>query len=336
MVIGKTALLVTTLGLVFVAAAVTIYAVHPDFIFGNPLFQGPEGRSSQDKTPSGVPSTDTSGMMDKSQESQLSPPNPPAPDKVSPPSPSVPGVSPPRRSPTTGGSGGGGSSGGDSGGVIYTGVPVVSPIPVQFGNQTKLLVFMINATDPDGKSLTYSANNVPANASFHTGTREFSWVPLTTQHGFYIVNFSVSNGVHIVYLDVKIYVYNIGNQAPVWTITPEQEVNETEMITFQVSAIDPDGDPITYSVTNIPANATFDASTQIFTWTPVLGQAGDYYMNFTASDGILSTDMEVEIEVESGEGPTPVPEFPVPGVPVAILAAGALIISLIRIKKPGQ
>lgn len=349
MVIGKTGLLATKIGLILVVVALAVYVVHPAQIFGNPLFMGPEGRSSQDKTPSGSPTSDIPGAGD---DSQLSPTSPSAPDQAAPSSSDIPpgGSSPQAAGPggasggsSRGSSGGTGDSGSDGGGAsdggstgggggTESGIPVMTPIPSRSVNQTELLVFTVSATDPTGMTLTYSANNVPVNASFDPATHVFSWVPLTTQHGWYLVNFSVTNGVHSTSGDARIYVYNLGNRPPVWTITPEQEVNETELLSFQVSATDPDGDPITYSASSLPMNATFDPSTQVFTWTPGLGQEGEYNVTFTASDGMLKSDMVVEIDVES-EGPTPVPEFPMPGVPVAILAGAALMISIVRAKK---
>ena len=55
---------------------------------------------------------------------------------------------------------------------------------------------------------------------------------------------------------------------------------------LNLSATDPDGDPLTYSVANPPTGSTFDPAHGIFTWTPNLIQAGTYpNVVFGASDG---------------------------------------------------
>ena len=57
------------------------------------------------------------------------------------------------------------------------------------------LTFTIFATDADDDTLTYSASNLPAGASFNASTRQFSWTPTSAQAGSYPnVLFSVSDG----------------------------------------------------------------------------------------------------------------------------------------------
>lgn len=321
------------MGMILVVSALVIYAAHPSQVFGSPQFQGPDGGSGQDKTPSGSLSSSDPGAVDNF---QLSPPNaqetsnPPVNPQLAPLDSNVPGVLGGGSSDSGGASGGGGAGGGSNT------PPVMISIDTQRVNQTELLMFTVRASDPEGQVLTYSANNLPLNSSFDTATQEFSWVPLTSQHGSYLVNFSVSDGVYSANEDVKIYVYTQGNQPPVWTIIPAQSVNETELLSLQVNAVDPDGDPVTYSASGIPVNALFDAPMGLFTWIPSIGQTGTYTVMFTASDGMLQANSGVGITVNPVGGPTPVPEFPLPGVPVAILAAVALLISMIRTKKPGQ
>jgi hypothetical protein len=56
------------------------------------------------------------------------------------------------------------------------------------------LTFIINATDPDGNNITYSASNLPINATFNPATRTFSWTPSPAQVGAYMVIFSADDG----------------------------------------------------------------------------------------------------------------------------------------------
>ena len=74
------------------------------------------------------------------------------------------------------------------------------------------------------------------------------------------------------------------NQTPILDTIEDKVVNEGELLEFTVTADDPDGDNLTYSVTNIPTGATFNPGTQIFSWEPDLGQAGDYTVVFTVTD----------------------------------------------------
>lgn len=54
--------------------------------------------------------------------------------------------------------------------------------------------YTINATDPDGDSLTYSASVKPSWLSFNTGTRALSGTPTTTNIGTHAVTLSVTDG----------------------------------------------------------------------------------------------------------------------------------------------
>ncbi len=76
------------------------------------------------------------------------------------------------------------------------------------------------------------------------------------------------------------------NGAPAFTAGGEtQAVDENRALTFGVAAVDPDGDPLTYSASGLPEGASFDPATQQFSWTPTYTQAGQYEVTFTAVDG---------------------------------------------------
>lgn len=46
------------------------------------------------------------------------------------------------------------------------------------------------------------------------------------------------------------------------------------LLTFTVTASDPDGNTLTYTAGNLPSGAGFDPATRTFTWTPAYTQAG--------------------------------------------------------------
>jgi len=88
------------------------------------------------------------------------------------------------------------------------------------------------------------------------------------------------------------------NGAPVFAAGGEsQAVDENRNLSFGVSATDPDGDALTYSASDLPAGATFDPTTQQFSWTPDYTQAGTYTVTFTASDGTHSYNLSATKQV---------------------------------------
>ena len=76
--------------------------------------------------------------------------------------------------------------------------PVLSVPGRQYVQEGQLLSFMVSGTDPDaGATLSYSATNVPAGASFDSGTRTFTWTPGSSDGRLdpYVVTFEVSDGL---------------------------------------------------------------------------------------------------------------------------------------------
>ena len=84
---------------------------------------------------------------------------------------------------------------------------------------------------------------------------------------------------------------------PVLTQIGAKSVDEESALTFTVSASDADGDSLAYSVSNLPAGASFNTATRVFTWTPADGQAGTYAVTFDVTDGYLTDSESVTITV---------------------------------------
>ncbi|MCR4393549.1 MAG: putative Ig domain-containing protein [Dehalococcoidales bacterium] len=78
------------------------------------------------------------------------------------------------------------------------------------------------------------------------------------------------------------------NRAPVLNPIGNKTVKEMSTLTFTLSATDPDGDPLTFSASNLPPGASFNPVTRTFTWTPTYWQSGVYSnIRFQVSDGSL-------------------------------------------------
>ena len=161
--------------------------------------------------------------------------------------------------------------------------PVLNAIGAKTVAENATLTFTVSATDPDGDTLTYLASNLPAGASFNTSTHVFTWTPSYSQANSYpAVHFQVSDGSLTASEDITITVTN-SNRAPVLAAIGNKSVNENALLQFTVSATDADNDTLTYSVSGLPAGATF--ANQVFSWTPTYSQGGSYSLTFSVSDG---------------------------------------------------
>jgi hypothetical protein len=81
---------------------------------------------------------------------------------------------------------------------------------------------------------------------------------------------------------------NIGNK----------NIFKGQTLTFTVSSTDINGDPLTYSASNLPSGATFNAATATFLWTP--NQSGVYQnVHFEVSDGMSIDSENITITVSN-------------------------------------
>jgi len=87
------------------------------------------------------------------------------------------------------------------------------------------------------------------------------------------------------------------NQSPLLNLIGDKSVNEGELLEFTISATDPDGDPLTYSASNLPEGASFNSNNQTYSWTPRYDQAGLYSVQFEVYDGELTDSENITITV---------------------------------------
>ncbi len=88
-----------------------------------------------------------------------------------------------------------------------------------------------------------------------------------------------------------------GAHRPNLSAIGNRQITAGQTLTLTLSAIDPDGDSLTYSVSGLPSGATFSERT--FTWTPTESQVGSHQVTFTVSDGQAQDSETITITVTS-------------------------------------
>ena len=175
--------------------------------------------------------------------------------------------------------------------------PVLNPIGSKSVGEGNLLTFAVTASDPDGDGLTLSASNVPTGASFNPSSQVFSWTPDYGDAGDYTVTFTVTDKGSPPESDFETVTITVGNvnRPPVLNPIGAKSVDEGNLLTFTVTASDPDGDGLTLSASNVPTGASFNPSSQVFSWTPDYGDAGIYNVQFTVTDNGTPAESDLEI-----------------------------------------
>ena len=226
--------------------------------------------------------------------------------------------------------------------VFSDGEVLIEPYGVTKVEHLETFEISIDAHDPDGDPVTYSAylngDPVPDPAdnpqgkpyTFDPATRSFVWSPAYTasEDSPYDLQLAVTDDVLapvVVSVELSVEAIHPPEVDAVWSdgvvLAEPYGVTKVEQLeTFEVSidAYDPDGDPVTYSAylngDPVPDPAdnpegkpyTFDPVTRVFDWTPAYTacQSSPFELQFVMSDGVLAPVFtNVELSVE----PLPVP-----------------------------
>ncbi len=153
--------------------------------------------------------------------------------------------------------------------------------------------FTPTANDADGDDLSFSISGRPAWASFSQATGQLSGTPGTGAAGTYSnIRISVTDGTATATLAAFSITVVAPNSAPTISGTPAAAVNVNTAYSFTPIVNDPDGDTLTFSISNSPAWAVFNSSTGGLSGTPGSSDVGSYLdIVITVSDGQHSASL---------------------------------------------
>jgi hypothetical protein len=157
--------------------------------------------------------------------------------------------------------------------------PTIGGVPATSVVAGSSYIFTPIASDPDGDVLAFGIANRPAWATFDSATGRLSGTPSAAQAGTYAsITIAVSDnrGGSATLAPFTITVQPPPNRAPTLSGSPPTSVAAGTAYAFQPTASDPDGDALSFAITNRPAWATFDVATGRLSGTPSAAQAGTY------------------------------------------------------------
>ncbi len=202
--------------------------------------------------------------------------------------------------------------------------PVIGGNPVTTVEAGQLYTFVPTASDPDGDALTFTVTNTPSWTAFDSTTGTLSGTPSDTDVGTYAgIVIAVADGRDgTASLPAFSITVEQANADPVIAGNPATTVEAGQLYTFAPTANDPDGDTLTFTVTNTPSWAAFDSATGTLSGTPADADVGTY--------------ADIVIAVDDGRGGTAsLPAFlitveqantdpVIAGTPVTVVEAGQL------------
>lgn len=179
--------------------------------------------------------------------------------------------------------------------VATNSAPVISGSPATSVNEGSGYEFTPSASDADGDALVFDIANKPSWASFDTSTGRLAGTPASGDADTYgNIVISVSDGQDSASLPAFTITVQpvVTNSAPTISGSPATAVTEGTQYSFTPGASDPDGDSLSFSVTNKPSWAAFDTGTGRLSGTPQAGDVGTYTdIVISVSDGQASASL---------------------------------------------
>jgi hypothetical protein len=156
--------------------------------------------------------------------------------------------------------------------------------------------FVPSAQDEDGDVLGFEIDNQPSWAGFDPDTGALTGTPAVGDEGLYadivIRVHDGTVGTALPAFSILVETPSTPNQAPSIAGTPATAARVGHAYGFTPSASDPELDPLSFSVVNLPAWADFDEQSGTLSGTPELGDVGDYAgIQISVSDGELEASL---------------------------------------------
>ena len=158
------------------------------------------------------------------------------------------------------------------------------------GNEDATQTITLAGSDPEDDSLTYTFASNPSNGTASLTGNIVTYTPTLDYNGSDSFTFRVSDGSATSSAAMISITVAPVNDAPTLVPIGNQSVAEGVELQISLSALDMDGDALTYSVSDNPPGSLLTGTA--FSWIPGLAADGNYPMTFTVIDGKGGTASE--------------------------------------------
>jgi formylglycine-generating enzyme required for sulfatase activity len=192
--------------------------------------------------------------------------------------------------------------------------PIIMGVHDTIISETQTVNFKVSAIVDDGDAIKFGAQCLnqgwPKNATFDTTSGLFSWTTSNDDSGTYKIRFSANDGTVQDTATATIKVTNV-NRKPVFTADNPRasyKIDAAGLLTFTVSATDPDLDQVSYFVnlsaaTTLPHKTDCKLTGQTVTWQAMATDTGAWTVVVCATDGKDTTSAPVQVTVGKVNAP---------------------------------
>ncbi len=147
--------------------------------------------------------------------------------------------------------------------------------------------FTLVASDSSGRALTYTLTTTPTNGTLSGTAPNLVYRPNTNAFGSDLLRFSVSNGLTNGTGSVQ-FTINAVNDAPTASANSITLAEDTSA-SITLTGADVEGSPLTYVISQAPANGVLTGTPPALVYTPGANFSGTDSFRFTVSDGALTS-----------------------------------------------
>jgi len=164
--------------------------------------------------------------------------------------------------------------------------PTITSTPVTSATNDIQYQYPVTVNDPDPfDELTFELIEAPAGMTVDPKSGVITWLPTVAQVGSHSVTVRVNDSYNFSDQQTFTVTVVLGNQKPYFTSTPVTTAVSGQPYSYDVDAVDPDNDPLTYSLKDSPAGMSIDSTTGLITWTPTEAQSGANNVTVLVTDG---------------------------------------------------
>jgi hypothetical protein len=187
--------------------------------------------------------------------------------------------------------------------------PVLAPIGDRTAAQGEPWTVSLSASDPDGDALAFACDGAPPTATLADAGNGTALLTGTGSEapGNYAITCSVTDDGVPPASDSESFQLAIGSVNRPPTLDPVGVTRERAWIFVRLTAHDPDGNHLHFSVSGLPEGAEFvdhgDGTAEL-SWLPVAAAAGDYPVTFTVTDdGVPPESASADVTIRVKESP---------------------------------
>jgi len=197
--------------------------------------------------------------------------------------------------------------------------PTISGVPGTVVTEGDFYRFAPIAQDADGDNLQFSIQNKPQWANFDTSTGRLTGIPgsqsVGTTSGVRISVSDAQSSRSLSSFDLTVLPQGSSNSAPSISGSPAASVDAGVSYSFVPQASDPEGDRLSFAISNKPSWAGFNTGTGALTGTPSTNDTGTYgNIRISVTDTVETVSLapfSVTVLDSSGSGGSVVPPPPV-------------------------